>query len=36
LGNQGVEIISGLTVSELLVIEGCQKVSEGMKIKVVE
>jgi RND family efflux transporter MFP subunit len=34
MGNLGVEIVSGLTVGELLVVEGCQKVSEGMRISV--
>jgi RND family efflux transporter MFP subunit len=34
LGNQGVEIVSGLAVGELLVVEGFQKVSEGMRISV--
>jgi RND family efflux transporter MFP subunit len=34
LSNQGVEIVSGLSVGELLVVEGSNKVGEGMQISV--
>jgi RND family efflux transporter MFP subunit len=34
LSNQGVEIVSGLSVGELLVVEGSHKVDEGMRVSV--